>query len=107
MDFVREKNYSRHTIQAYQKDLSQFVEFTRIRGREDLLRVDYRFFRDYLAFLKTEGKSRTTIARKIATLRSFYKYLARQEKLVRNPLTGLTVPKREKKLPVFLYPQES
>ncbi|HEX2954029.1 MAG TPA: tyrosine recombinase [Bacillota bacterium] len=106
MQFIQEKNYSTHTLAAYETDLTQFVEFLSNRGLEDLLQVNHHILRDYLAYLKDRAVARTTISRKIATLRSFYKFLARQEIVPSNPVVGLVTPKKERKLPSFLYPQE-
>ncbi len=106
MEFIQEKNYSRHTRDAYLQDLSQFVDFLQANGWEDLRSVDHRILREYLAQLKNRGLTRTTVARKIASLRSFYKYLARQEIVDKNPVLGVVTPKKERRLPQFLYPQE-
>jgi integrase/recombinase XerC len=106
MQFIQEKNYSTHTLAAYETDLTQFVEFLSKRGSDDLLQVNHHVLREYLAHLKEREVARTTISRKIATLRSFYKFLARQEIIPSNPVLGLVTPKKERKLPSFLYPQE-
>lgn len=105
-DYIQERNYSVHTRQAYAEDLSQFVEFLNETRRDDLSKVDHRILREYLAKLKEKGLAKTSIARKIASLRSFYRYLARQEVVPSNPVIGLMTPKKERRLPSFLYPQE-
>jgi integrase/recombinase XerC len=58
--------------------------------------------RSYLAFLNEKQYSKATIARKLATLRSFYKFLVKRNQLSSNPVTGIRTPKQDKKLPMFL-----
>jgi integrase/recombinase XerC len=67
-----------------------------------LLAVDVNEARSYLAFLNDRSYSKATIARKLATLRSFYKYLVKTGRCSSNPLTAIRTPKQEKKLPRFL-----
>lgn len=105
-DYIQERNYSVHTRQAYAEDLSQFVDFLRETSCHDLCQVDHRMLREYLAKLKEKGLAKTSIARKIASLRSFFRFLARQEIIPSNPVIGLMTPKKERRLPNFLYPQE-
>jgi integrase/recombinase XerC len=68
----------------------------------ELGRVDHLTVRSFLAFLQRQEFSRRTIARKLSTLRSFYKYLNRVGALGHNPLIGVHTPKLEKKLPTFM-----
>ena len=104
--YTQERNFSKHTRKAYELDLSQFVEYLRTVNIQDISGVNHRILRDYLAQLKGNNLARSSIARKIASLRSFYKYLARLEYIPSNPVKGLMTPKKERKLPSFLYPQE-
>jgi len=67
-----------------------------------LLAVDINEARAYLAHLSEKGYSKATIARKLATLRSFYKFLVKTNRRSSNPLTAIRTPKQEKKLPRFL-----
>lgn len=71
-----------------------------------LLAVDINEARAYLAFLNDKEYSKATIARKLATLRSFYKYLVKSHRRESNPLTAVRTPKQEKKLPRFLEYEE-
>ncbi|MFC1762618.1 tyrosine recombinase XerC [Planctomycetota bacterium] len=71
-----------------------------------LLTVDVVDARAYLAVLNEKGYSKATVARKLATLRSFYKYLVKTHQVVSNPLTSIRTPKQEKKLPRFLEYEE-
>ena len=71
-----------------------------------LLAVDANTVRAYLAFLNEKQYSKATIARKLGTLRSFYKFLVRKNRISSNPLMAVRTPKQEKKLPRFLEYEE-
>ena len=97
-----EKGYSGHTLRAYHKDLSQFDTFLGDEKCSSLKRVNHLLLRKFLAVLRTNNYSKTTIARKLASIRSFFKYLIQIGELVSNPFEALRTPKQEKKLPHFL-----
>lgn len=100
LDYVSvEKNYSRHTRAGYAHDLDEF--FTFAAGRP-VMEMDLFFFRRYLAELKKKEPAKTTVARKLAALRSFFRFLAREGHIKKNPAAGLRGPKLDKKLPFFL-----
>jgi len=90
---------SPHTIRNYGTDLREFFAF--LNGRF-LAEVNTLVIRSFLAHLKARGHSRATLSRKLSSLRSFFKYLARENHLRSNPVSGISTPKREKKLPQFL-----
>ncbi len=71
-----------------------------------LLAVDVDAARAYLAHLNEKGYSKATIARKLATLRSFYKFLVKTNRCSSNPMTAIRTPKQDKKLPRFLEYEE-
>ena len=71
-----------------------------------LVSVETDGVRAYLAFLNEKQYSKTTIARKLATLRSFYKFLVKRNQVISNPVTVVRTPKQEKKLPRFLEYEE-
>jgi integrase/recombinase XerC len=71
-----------------------------------LVAVDLNEARSYLAYLNEKAYSKATIARKLATLRSFYKFLVRTSRCAANPLSAVRTPKQEKKLPRFLEYEE-
>ncbi|MDD5326339.1 MAG: tyrosine recombinase XerC [Phycisphaerae bacterium] len=79
---------------------------TSIRLDQLLLSVDVNSVRAYLAFLNEKQYSKATIARKLATLRSFYKFLVKRNQLTSNPVMAVRTPKQEKKLPRFLEYEE-
>lgn len=100
---VVEKNFSEHTARAYKSDILSFLIWL-----EDLscLDVNYNKVRDYLHFIQKFEYKKTTIGRKISSIRTFYKYLCREKLLDNNPATNLNSPKKPKSLPKFLTPDE-
>jgi integrase/recombinase XerC len=100
------KNSSVHTVESYGLDLRQFLNFLEEENSVDLKSVDYLLIRKYLANLKAAALARSSICRKIACIRSFFKFLCRQGYLEDNPAQGVATPKREKRLPKFLYQEE-
>jgi len=112
-----ERNFSDHTVRSYGADLAQFVEFL-ASGAEAAEATDDEAvcerirtaspidLRGFLAELRRADYSRATVARKIATLRSFYKFLARQGHVQRNPVSSLRTPRQDKRLPKFLDPND-
>jgi len=107
---LRQRGASLNTIRAYELDLKEFnnflnKEFQKIPDFEKSARV---IVRSYLTFLaeKTKPKSPATIARKIYSLRSFFKFLVKESAISQNIFSYLTTPKIRKKLPVFLTEKE-
>ncbi len=98
-----EKNASSHTVKNYAIDLREFSAFLDQKGVES---VDYIDIRSFLALLKDKNYSKSSISRKLACIRSFFKFLAREEVVKTNPSAGIATPKREKKLPNFLEREE-
>lgn len=90
---------SPHTLRNYGVDLREFQAFLNGRGLPD---VDPLVIRSFLAHLKSRGHSKATLSRKLAAMRSFFKYLVRENHIPSNPLLGISSPKKEKKLPRFL-----
>jgi len=90
----------------YRIDLAQFVEFMRGRRLNTWKQVGTSEIRAYLAYLTDLGLARVSILRKIASLRSFFKYLALEGVVENNPFVNFRAPKRQKKLPQFLYTRE-
>lgn len=97
-----ERNYSHHTIVAYEQDLQQFSEYLRSTGVSSFSGVRKETLRGFVSMLMQSGISRKTVARKAACLRSFYKFLRHRGTIRTNPSLGLATPKLEKKLPVYL-----
>jgi integrase/recombinase XerC len=107
-DYLRylalEKNASAHTVKAYREDLTQAVEFfkTKLGAEAGVDRLTARTLRAFAAWLHEQGYARTTIARRIAAVRSWCRHLCRRGALTTNPGEGLRGPRRDKKLPHFL-----
>ncbi len=92
-----EKNSSPHTILNYSHDLREFCSFMGETGPE---KADLVSLRRYLAELKQKNLAKATLARRLATLRSFYRFLTREGYLKKNPVTILKSPKQDKRLPI-------
>lgn len=106
----KERYYSPHTIKAYQIDLNQFFEFlVNQKTKPDPIEIDHiskEDVRSFLGDLLRMGMNTRTIARKMASLRAFFRYLIRTEKITVNPVTALVSPKLEKRLPEFFREDE-
>ncbi|MGI6435373.1 MAG: tyrosine recombinase XerC [Syntrophomonadaceae bacterium] len=105
------KNASRLTLVSYRTDLEQYFNFLAQRHQVevedlDLNMIDHKSVREYLALLQQQGLQRSTMARKLAALRSFVRYLCRENLLPSNPIAAVATPKQDKRLPNFLYPVE-
>ena len=98
------KNVSPHTIAGYRRDIEQFILFLRriVAGDFQLSMLDTYMARRYLASLVNQEYSRRSIARHIAALRSFGRYLCREQLIDANPFVGIRTPKLERRLPQFL-----
>lgn len=105
-DYLRhlslEKNASAHTVKSYREDLTQALTFFRERELHELGRLTPRHLRAYLAWLHEQGYAKTTVARRLAAVRSWLRYLCRQGVLETNPADGLRGPRQDKRLPHFL-----
>jgi integrase/recombinase XerC len=104
LDYIRfEKRYSDHTILSYRTDLDQFEEFCNEEGGDcDLSRADVKLIRTWVVYLMEGGQSARSVNRKISTLKSFYKYLMREQHIKMNPMDKVLSPKLSKKLPSFI-----
>jgi integrase/recombinase XerC len=94
-----EKNVSLHTERSYLSDLDQFFDFL---GETDLAAVDHKALRQFVAHLLKLKLKKSSIARKLAALRAFFKYLNRQGILSNNPARLIATPRQEKRLPSVL-----
>jgi integrase/recombinase XerC len=97
-----ERNYSPNTIRSYDSDLHHFIAYLRSNHIDSLEKVRKDIFRGYLSGLLDEGLTKKSVARKIASLRSFFRYAKRQKIVTKNPTLTLVSPKLEKRLPSFL-----
>ena len=98
-----EKNSSLLTIQNYATDIKLFITFLQKRvGNVSWENVTVLDIRAYLALMNDEKYARRTIARRISSLRSFYRFLMRENYVKSNPFMKIKTPKLDKRLPVFL-----
>lgn len=94
-----EKNSSPHTVTNYGIDLKAFEAFL---GEKDVTDIDHLVLRRYLAEMRAKSYAKRTVARKLASLRSFFRFLFREGYIKTNPITAVSTPKLDKKLPVVL-----
>jgi len=97
-----ERNASRYTVRNYTHDLRGFFDYLKARQIGSLKDVDKHVLRDYMSRLMERGVARTSIARKLSAIRSFYRYLMREEMLPASPADTTSSPKLDKRLPMFL-----
>jgi integrase/recombinase XerC len=102
-----ERNASPYTVRNYTTDLLGFFHFLQERGLDSLKEVDKTVLRDYLSYLMGRRFVRASIARKLSAIRSFYRYLLREEIIATNPLATAASPKLDKRLPSFLTIDEA
>lgn len=102
-----ERNYSKLTAKSYKTDMYLFVDFlnTKYNGIE-VTKCSRNIIRAYLAYLYNEQLQKSSIIRKFATLRSFYKFLVLNSYIEVNPISAMSTPKAEKKIPKFLTEQD-
>ncbi|RZK45242.1 MAG: integrase [Hymenobacter sp.] len=108
LDFLRyEKRLSRHTVTSYQTDLTQFAAY--LQAEYELVeaaQASHALIRDWVVSLMSQDLDPRTVNRKVACLRSFYKFLLRERRIEANPMLRIKAPKMAKKLPEFV-PEEA
>lgn len=102
---------SEHTKKAYQRDIREFISFLEAEGIEDLQDVDRIVVMNYIAALRSKAgiekeMKNSTIARKLSSLRSFYRYLNEYVGLKQNPFLYFKSPKQGRRIPEFLFYDE-
>src|SRR6266704_4478394 len=109
LEYLRSvRNSSPHTILNYGKDLEQFLRYLLPPGAEPpaLPEVTHHLIREYVAHLHDQGLQKSSIARKLAALRSFFKYCVRDGLLKENPARLVPTPKLPKRIPSVLSAEE-
>jgi integrase/recombinase XerC len=99
-----ERGLSGHTVAAYRRDLTQFLQFAGRAGVTDPAAVEPLLLRRFLALQRTRGLAAASIARKGAALRTAFRFFARRGFVADDPAAGLGVPRGPKRLPVVLKP---
>jgi integrase/recombinase XerC len=100
-----EKNASDHTVKSYREDLTQAIEFFRTKYEGQQLtpaQITSRHLRAFTVWLHEQKYAKTTIARRVAALRTWFKFLCRSGLVSVNPADGLRAPRQDKNLPHFL-----
>ncbi|MBN1550164.1 tyrosine recombinase XerC, partial [bacterium] len=109
-----EQNASDNTLRAYNRDIEEFSFFMRRTGQGldsagdvSIETIDRTAVRAFLGYLHFQKKARSTIERKLAALRSFFHYLKQTGLLSENPVKHILMPRKQRKLPVFLTIDET
>lgn len=106
-DYLKnEKNYSEFTITSYMNDINEYNNFIIMENYKSLVDLTPNISRQYLTYLNSKKFSKRSVARKMSSLRSFYRYLERNNKVDVNYFQNITSPKIDKTLPKFLYLEE-
>lgn len=104
-DFIKylevQKNYSPNTILNYRKDLDEYYDFLN-DNNYSFNDMDYKKCTNYLLFLDKKNLKKTSISRRLSSLRTFYKYLVLNSVLETNPFNLVSSPKKEKRMPKFI-----
>jgi len=100
-----EKNLSSHTVKSYTSDVKDFLKFL-LSQKEDLKEVGYPTVREYLGSLQKKERRKSTLARRVASLRSFFHFLYLKGHLGSFPLSGMRGPKQGRKIPTYLEEEE-
>ena len=108
VDYLQaEKNVSAYTLRNYTRDLLEFFNFVIESGIDTLKKVDKQTLRAYLAELMRKDFAKSSIARKLSAIRSFYRYLMREKLVSASPAATTVSPKQDKRLPEFLTQDEA
>ncbi len=102
-----ERNVSVYTVRNYTNDLMEFFNFVNEKGIETLKDVNKQTLRSYLAYLMERNYAKSSIARKLSAIRSFYRYLMREDMISASPAATTVSPKLDKRLPSFLTVEDA
>lgn len=102
-----EKKYSKHTLVSYKNDLNQFFVFLDIeQDKIDLNDINYQNIRAWVTSLMSEKVSARSVNRKLSSLKTFFKFLQKQQIVEVNPMSKISGPKTPKRLPTFVEEQQ-
>lgn len=96
-----QRNYSDFTCNNYKKDLNEYNSFT-LSNKINYKNMDYNDAKEYVIYLNKKNDAKSTISRKLSSLRTFYKYLVLNNKVESNPFLLVSSPKKEKRIPKFI-----
>src|ERR1044072_900468 len=106
LEALRLRALSEHTLESYESDLQAFELFVKARN-VDVAAIDHLFIRDFLGHLYERKLAKTSVARKLACLRTFFKFLVREQRIKANPAELVSSPRLPKKLPSYLPEDEA
>ena len=101
-----QKNCSSNTLRGYRRDIFQFINFLKKNKINSFKSISYQDLLSYLGYLRNCGYSETPIGRKVASLKSFFKFLSARKIIKSNPVALLSSPKKPDRLPDFLTLEE-
>ena len=100
-----DKKVSNNTLQSYRRDLKQFEKYIAENGK-DYSKVTDEEIKTYIKYMQEIGKKPSTISRGLASIRSFYQYEVKEQKIEKDPTEGIQSPKIEKRVPSVLTSNE-
>ena len=102
IDYLKvQKNYSSFTLLNYKKDIEEYEMFLKEKNY-NYKNMDYKKCTEYLLFLDNRNLKKTSVSRRLSSLRTFYKYLVLNNYVDNNPFLLVSSPKKEKKMPKFI-----
>lgn len=101
-----EKRYSEHTLKAYERDLNDFLVYSDIKAINEFSALSASYIRSWIVYLIENGLKNRSVNRKLASLRSFYKWLVKEQMIESSPMGKVNGPKSEKHLPQFVKESE-
>jgi integrase/recombinase XerC len=108
IDYLQaERNASPYTVRNYTDALLEFFEFVRGKEIQSLKDVNKQTLRGYLSYLMEQGKAKSSIARRLSAIRSFYRFLMREELIEVSPAATTASPRLDRRLPSFLTVEEA
>lgn len=102
-----ERKRSEQTVKGYRSDLWEFFDFLKKEGVESFEEVTYNHLRSYISLLSQKGLKKASVARKVSSIRSFFKWLRREGYIGKNPSASLSSPKYRRPLPRWLTEEET
>ena len=99
-----EKRFSEHTITSYSSDLDQFSIFLseEYQITDEVSEISFQIVRSWIASLLEKGVTARSVNRKISTLKTYFKFLIRENIILESPMLKIVAPKSKKRLPVFI-----
>jgi tyrosine recombinase XerC len=108
IDYLQaERNASPYTVRNYTDALLEFFEFVRGQEIQSLKDVNKQTLRGYLSYLMAQGKAKSSIARRLSAIRTFYRFLMREELVAASPAATTASPRLDRRLPSFLTVEEA